>query len=133
VQGDPLKNNPFSNYSIIVLRCLFITALGATLTASVIRVDGPLPCGFNDKFWHGFTYFVLSLLADRSFPASPFNAMKFVPVFLFGTFIEFVQYLIPWRSFSVLDMLANASGILMYGILALFFTFFSDAHRRNPH
>jgi VanZ family protein len=133
VQGDPLKNNPFSYYSIIILRCLFITSLAATFTASVIRVDGPLPGGFSDKFWHGFTYFVLALLADRSFPASPFNARKFAPVFLYGTFIEFVQYLIPWRSFSVLDMIANASGIALYGILALLFSFFSDALRRNPH
>lgn len=84
---------------------------------SVIKIDQPLPGGLSDKFYHGLAFFALSSLANISFPKSGFTLYQYLPLFLYGILIELVQYFLPYRSFSIADILADAMGIFLYYII----------------
>ena len=58
----------------------------------------------------------LILLARRR--ALSANTLALVGASLYGVLIEFVQYPIPYRSFSYLDMLINTAGAF-FGVLLL--------------
>ncbi len=72
----------------------------------------------NDKLSHGLAFLLLSLLADFSYPEDKFTFRKVFPLVVYGVLIECIQYFLPYRSFSVLDMLADIAGIALY---AMFF------------
>lgn len=59
-------------------------------------------------------FFGLSLLADFSFPKDTFSWKKIGPLIAYGILIECIQYFLPYRSFSFLDMLGDAAGVALY-------------------
>lgn len=73
--------------------------------------------GVSDLLLHGIGYavavFSVYLLCQRLAPMW----VGLAGLWLFSLLVEVVQYYLPWRSFSVLDMLANGSGILAGFIL----------------
>jgi VanZ family protein len=91
-------------FSIILIIVIFIL--------SVLKIsDTNLP-EESDKVVHFIMYF---------FCAAAFYFLKF-KYYLFyaigyGIFIEIVQYFIPWRSFSVGDIIANSLGALSFFIV----------------
>lgn len=94
------------------------TALVIVLYLSTMKIDGPLPGDLSDKFYHGLCFFILGFIADYAYPLSGFTARKYIPLFLYGVLIEIIQYFIPYRSFSLADMLADALGLGVYGLSA---------------
>jgi len=72
-----------------------------------------------DKLWHLLTFFGLALLADFSWPQRGFDARKYLPLALYGALTEGLQYFVPGRELSGLDLLADVAGIATYGLLAL--------------
>jgi VanZ family protein len=68
----------------------------------------------SDKVHHAFAFYVLALLLDFAAPRSEFGLRKFFVLMAFGVAIECVQYFLPWREFSLLDMVADAVGLLLY-------------------
>jgi len=70
----------------------------------------------NDKAAHALTFFILTLLFSRGFP-DYYGYWALVGLAFFGLFIEGIQFLIPWRSFSVADWAADIAGIILYHIL----------------
>jgi VanZ family protein len=68
----------------------------------------------SDKVNHALAFAVLSLLVDFSFPGSRFGAGKIVALLGFGALIEFIQYFIPYRECSLLDLAADGAGIALY-------------------
>ena len=68
----------------------------------------------NDKVSHALAFFTLSFLADYSFPRSHFSFKKILPVLAYGVLIECIQYFLPYRSFSLLDIAGDAFGIVIY-------------------
>ena len=68
----------------------------------------------NDKVSHLLAFLALAIVADYSFPEKDFIVSKGLPLLAYGIGIEIVQYFLPYRSFSVLDMIADAMGLLVY-------------------
>ena len=98
-------------------RLLFILALAGTILMMVSKPSGLTNAGLiNDKFAHGMIFFVLAFLYSHSFG----NNYGFRPVLIltgFGLLIEIIQYFLPWRSFSLLDWLADIIGIISYDVI----------------
>ena len=65
-----------------------------------------------DKALHFFGYFVLMLLCELAFKPGHQIVLKLVLVVLYGLLIEGLQYFVPGREVSLLDALANLSGIV---------------------
>lgn len=100
-----LNNKKYYQWTLFL--CI-VFILYAALTPRSI----PIAENMSDKFNHFIAFFVLSFLVDRSFEFSfPILA---IPVFLFGIAIEFIQFFLPYRQFSVFDMFADGVGILIY-------------------
>ena len=62
-------------------------------------------------------FFVLAWLCDISFPKSPFSLAKICFLLGYGLFLEFWQYFLPYREFSILDLFADSLGLFLYMIL----------------
>lgn len=72
-----------------------------------------------DKANHALAYFFLAWLGDRSFSLPPSNRLYmalFLGLFAYGVLIEGLQSQIPSRQASLLDMVANGTGLMLYGI-----------------
>lgn len=76
----------------------------------------------NDKVGHFIAYFTLMFLMGLGFWRKKKELLTaFVISAIYGVLMEMGQYFVPGRSFSFLDMLANASGALLAtGFLLLF-------------
>ena len=76
----------------------------------------------NDKVGHFIAYFTLMFVMGLGFWKKKKELlMAFVTSAIYGVLMEIGQYFVPGRSFSFLDMLANASGALLaIGFLLLF-------------
>jgi len=70
----------------------------------------------HDKVSHILAFATLALLADFSFPASRFGPGKIVPLLAYGVLIELVQYFLPYREASWLDVVGDGAGIAVYAI-----------------
>lgn len=102
-----------------------LLASGLILVASVLPIsDSALVGHISDKTLHLFAYFVLSFLIARSFSriGGSFFTQRFVlfawiSTALYGLCVELIQSQIPYRSFEVLDLAANAFGALLGTVL----------------
>lgn len=74
-----------------------------------------LPSGINiwDKLSHSIAFAALALSAAFGWPGKDFVRSVLIPLLLIGILIEVMQYFIPGREFSLLDMLADAVGIFI--------------------
>jgi len=81
----------------------------------------PQPAGatqvINDKLGHALVFLFLAAITDHAYATTNFNWHKITWLMAYGISIECLQYFVPQREFSVLDMLADASGLLIYAIL----------------
>ena len=93
--------------------CLAV-ALMATLFLATTSRQFPIISTVSDKFNHLLAFFVLAGLADGSFPGKKFWLMKALPLLGYGVLIECIQYFIPCREFSLLDMAAVGAGLMVY-------------------
>lgn len=87
------------------------------VTALALDPAPDLPITLWDKASHALAYFFLAYLGDRSFPSAtgkrPGLAV-FLGLFAYGIAIEALQSQIPSREASLLDLLANGSGLALY-------------------
>jgi len=76
----------------------------------------------NDKVGHFIAYFTLMFVMGLGFWKKKRELLTaFIMSAIYGVLMEIGQYFVPGRSFSFLDMLANASGALLAtGLLLLF-------------
>ena len=100
--------------NIIVSRIALTAAVAGILILAATPLEYPVVSGFNDKLNHIFAFFVLSLLAEFSFPENKFFAGIFLPLVGYGAAIEIIQYFLPYRMFSLFDITADALGIVLY-------------------
>ncbi|MEJ2315766.1 MAG: VanZ family protein [Gammaproteobacteria bacterium] len=71
------------------------------------------PVKLWDKAAHTLAFAALMLLCAVAY-RQRFSLVRIaLLLFCFGVAIELVQYLLPYRKFSLLDMLANSVGILV--------------------
>ena len=93
----------FMNQSIVV------TALQHKITHLFVPALAPV------------TFFTLSLLLNRSSSTYDARIRNVTALLLFGIFIEFIQYFIPYRETSVYDVIADLVGIFAFqSALSLF-------------
>jgi len=67
---------------------------------------------YIDKIKHCLAFIVFAFLIQKSYKVN--NLFTMVYVVLFGAFIEFVQFFIPYRSADVFDVLADVTGGLIF-------------------
>lgn len=105
-----------SKIQIVAFRLLLVIAVVAILALAVTPIESTLMVHNGDKLGHITAFLVLAFLADFSFPDSEYMFHKILPLFAFGVLIEFVQLGLTYRSFSGLDLVADAVGLLLYGV-----------------
>jgi VanZ family protein len=71
------------------------------------------PVRLWDKAAHALAFAALMLLCAFAYRRRLSLSRIALLLFLFGVAIEIVQFLLPYRQFSLLDMLANSLGILV--------------------
>jgi VanZ family protein len=71
----------------------------------------------NDKLGHCLVFLILAIISDHAYATTHFNLRKASLLLAYGIAIECLQYYVPGREFSFLDMLADAAGLLLYFIV----------------
>ena len=105
-----------SRTSVIIFRVMLVLSLLLIIYLATAELDHPVMTSVNDKFGHILAFVILAFLLDFSFPASSYNLSKILPLLAYGILIEIVQYFLPYRMFSLLDMLADAGGLVIYAM-----------------
>ena len=91
-----------------------------TLTIVVITylattsLDYPLVEKSWDKLNHFVAFAVFALLLDYSFPKGAFGMWKCGSLCGYGVLLELIQYYLPYRAFSLIDICADGLGICLY-------------------
>jgi VanZ family protein len=71
----------------------------------------------SDKLNHMAAFLVLAALLDFSLPRQEFTLAKAGALLGYGLLIEIVQYFLPFRQFSLLDLAVDALGLAAYALL----------------
>ena len=103
------------------VRFLVVFLMVAGAWVATRELDIPPEYSVNDKIIHATVFFGFAVLVDLSTSRKPFWFWKGVPLLVYGACIEIMQYYTPERSFSLLDWLADFSGILLYFVLKRIF------------
>ena len=72
----------------------------------------------NDKINHLAAFLVLAWLAEGAYPGRDLALPRLGLLVFYGLLIEMIQYHLPYRDFSLLDLAADVAGILAYVLLA---------------
>ena len=83
------------------------------LYLGVVKIPTEVAVGFNDLLAHGLGYFVLMGSGLFAFPHRQFMLRLFLAFLAYSFVIECIQYFLPYRFFSLMDMLANGTGLLL--------------------
>jgi VanZ family protein len=97
--------------SLLALTALVILHLATTAHAY------PVISSISDKANHVMAFIALSLLHDHAFPRQG-RFTKTIALLGYGVAIEAIQWFLPYRESSGLDLVADAVGIGAYWLLA---------------
>ena len=111
---------------LLVLTLMIVGAWVATIT-----LDFPETIDINDYLKHAIVFFGFAVLMDLAISRHPFWLWKGLPLLIYGAIIEVMQYFSPERSFSILDWVADFSGILLYFILKVIFIWIDSKRWSN--
>ena len=71
----------------------------------------------NDKFLHMCVFFTMTIWLSGQYTFDSFKKIGFL-LFLFGVFIEIIQFSLPFRNAELLDLLVNLLGIFIAIVVA---------------
>jgi len=94
-------------------------------------LDFPETIELNDKVIHIIVFFGFAVLIDLAISRHPFWLWKGLPLLIYGAIIEVMQYFSPDRSFSLLDWLADFTGILLYFLIKVVFVWMDSKRERS--
>jgi len=99
-------------WRLALTACLLLLPVGALLPETPTA-------GFhlNDKLLHAGAFFGLALLADLALPGRRYDRDSLLSLFTLGLLIEIVQYHTRYRDASLADLLADAAGLGLYGLV----------------
>ncbi len=100
--------------STIIFRLLFVFALVVITWLATIELTYPHVENINDKISHIAAFYILALLSDFSFPNDNFGLNKVSALLVYGLLLEMIQYFLPYRTFSLLDLMADGIGLAGY-------------------
>lgn len=93
---------------------LWLLALLATVVVCLLPLPRmPVPIDHLDKLEHASGYAVLAAWSAMLFAARKAQMWAAFGLVVWGTGIEGLQALVPWRSASLSDVVANAVGVLV--------------------
>jgi len=96
-------------------KVLFYVTLVVVFYLAVIPDDNiHMEWKYADKLKHATAFFTLSFLLNRASSTIQHRLRNMGALLLFGIFIEFVQYFLPERESSILDVWADLAGILLF-------------------
>lgn len=87
--------------------------------------------GLNDKDEHFIAFFLLSFLLNRASSTIKRRLRNAISLAIFAISIEFIQALIPERSASFTDFIADLLGILAFQLCFSVYLFF--VKRKNTY
>ncbi len=103
-----------SRNAVLFFRLALCSAMIIILYLTTTPAEYSIANKISDKLSHGLAFFSLAMLADFSFPLGRFNWKKVCPLFAYGVLIECIQYFLPYRDFSLLDIVADTLGLVVY-------------------
>lgn len=101
-------------HSLLVYRIPLVIVVGSVFYLATLPGEAAVDLFGWDKLDHAMAFMVLAGLLDFSFPARPLGFRKVSVLMGYGLLIEVVQYTLPTRTFSLLDLLADGFGIVAY-------------------
>ena len=101
---------------IYAFRTLLVTSLLVISYLAFVPKEYPPALSVSDKLNHVAAFLALAFLTDFSFPKIRNILRKTWPLLVYGVGIEIVQIFLPFRHFSLLDVLADAAGLLVYSL-----------------
>ena len=104
-----------SRRNIILFRLALAVSVVAIMWLATTEPEYEVVEEINDKVSHILAFVALSFLLDLSFPNRRFDLREVMALLGFGLLIECLQYFIPYRTCSILDLGADAIGIALYG------------------
>lgn len=112
---------------VFLYRTLLSVWLFAVTVLSLIPAPewaGDIP----DKAMHYCVYLFTAFIAFTAYNKTDLQALFIsnTGVFLYSLIIEVLQFFLPYRDFSVMDMMANAAGIITFTLIgAVYLVLFS--------
>jgi VanZ family protein len=101
----------------ILFRIALTTALLGIGYLATTPMTYPVVSSINDKVEHLVAFLLLAFLGDFAFPRYAWSWRKYLPLMGYGLLLETIQYFLPFRSFSLADLLADAIGLALYPVL----------------
>lgn len=95
-----------ARFQLAFLLCLY-------LYMGVVKITVEVAQNYGDLVMHFLGYLILMCSGLFTFPHRMHIAKLFVIFFSYSILIEFIQFFLPHRSFSLLDILANGTGLLV--------------------
>ncbi|MBE0485845.1 VanZ family protein [Marinobacter sp.] len=94
----------------LLWRAVLVASIAAILYLATTSSSYPIPSAANDKVNHIIAFIELTIVTRLAWPR--LSAYWYVPALLsFGFALEVVQAQLPYRNFSMADVLADAFGI----------------------
>ncbi|MET0050882.1 MAG: VanZ family protein [Candidatus Thiodiazotropha sp.] len=110
---EPQQGHPVTRKRLLY-RLLLLCALLVISYLAFTPIQIPVAASLNDKVSHIAAFLCLAQLSDFAWPERSWYLNKFLPLLLYGLFIECVQSFLPYREFSLWDLLADAFGLMLY-------------------
>ncbi len=98
----------------VLYRGVFIAALVAIYLLAMLPGDSLPSVQLWDKLQHAAAFFVLAMLMGLAWPRTSLWRMQLPILFGFGVVIELSQAMVPYREASMADLMANATGLMLY-------------------
>ena len=104
------KKNSIVDYILRNLKLIFYSYIAVTMYLSFAPVSNV--GSDSDKVNHILAFIVFAVLFEYVYRLNKIH-ISIITGLVFGVFIEFVQYFLPYRSCDFFDVLADISGILI--------------------
>ncbi len=104
----------FPRSNLWLFRAALVTALLFILHLATTQLHYPGVDSLNDKVSHFMAFYALAMLEDFSFPRIEFGLSKVLTLMAYGLLLEVIQHFLPYRTFSLYDLGADAIGVLVY-------------------
>ncbi len=104
------RSNPSANglFRVVFLVLLLLVSIG-----SVMDFGSTPAAALNDKLQHILAFAALGGLGGAGWPLRHRWAFVLPLLLGYGLLIECVQWFLPWREFSMLDLAADLVGLLL--------------------
>jgi len=102
------------NLVIFIIYTCFVTYCSLSKLSSITTPD----IEYADKLFHCFLYAIFTVLAIRISKTKPVFYIICIGIVVYSGLMEIGQSLVPNRSMSLYDLIANSIGVILVSIIA---------------